>query len=49
MQIILPEQGLLEKAERIDGVLAMIPDEAVRIALAERLKARRMPSDESLG
>jgi len=29
---------LLEKAERIDGVLMMIPDEAVRATLSERLK-----------
>ena len=39
-QVILPEQGLLEKHEQLDNVLAMIPDEDVRQTLAERFKVR---------
>lgn len=38
-QSILPMQGLLERADRLPGVLAMIPDEELRASLSERFKA----------
>jgi hypothetical protein len=40
MQVILPEQGLLERHEQLDNLLAMLPDEELRDLLASRFKVQ---------